>query len=139
MHYLNRIESDQLNGAIEISAPMVAVAIQGMPAELCSDSFWVAYVTAVVGYAKHHPEIASITKEDNHDEFDDLDDNDSSMDKSENETQCDEDIIMDNNDDTFNSEELVTNQQSDREETAGDNSLEIQDHQRPFRNRTNAR
>nr|CAH0105748.1 unnamed protein product [Daphnia galeata] len=45
MHYLNRIVN-QLNGAIEISAPMAAVAIQGMPAELCSDSFWVAYVTA---------------------------------------------------------------------------------------------
>ena len=32
MHYLNRIVN-QLNGAIEISAPMTAVAIQGIPAE----------------------------------------------------------------------------------------------------------
>lgn len=53
MHYLNRIVN-QLSGAIKISALMAAVEIQGMPAELCSDSFSVAYVTADIGYAKHH-------------------------------------------------------------------------------------
>jgi hypothetical protein len=55
MHYLNRIVN-KLNGAVEISAPMAAAAILGMPAETCTDIFWVAYVSAALRYVKQHPE-----------------------------------------------------------------------------------
>jgi hypothetical protein len=55
MHYLNRIVN-KLNGAVEISAPMAAASILGMPAETCTDSFWVAYVSAALRYVKQHPE-----------------------------------------------------------------------------------
>jgi hypothetical protein len=69
MHYLNKV-INKLSGAIEISAPMAAAAILGMPAETCSDTFWVAYVTAAVKYVKAHDE-AVIAHPDT--EFDDID------------------------------------------------------------------
>lgn len=40
VHYLNKIAND-LSGAIEISGPMAAAAILGMPAETSSETFWV--------------------------------------------------------------------------------------------------
>jgi hypothetical protein len=58
MHHLNGIVN-QLNGAIEISAPMATVAIQGIVAELSSCRFWIAYITAALSYAKRHHEAAS--------------------------------------------------------------------------------
>jgi hypothetical protein len=93
MHYLNRIVN-QLSGAIKISASMAAVAIQGMPAELFSDSFKVAYVTADIGYAKHHSETSPISTGDSFNEFDDAVDADDSAREQENEEiLSDEDII----------------------------------------------
>jgi hypothetical protein len=82
---------------------MVVVAIQRMPAKLCSDSFWVAYVTAAVAYTKHHHEAVGITNEGTYDEFDDFDENNSSMDELEKDTQNDEDIIMEEDNDILNS------------------------------------
>ena len=55
MHYLNHIVN-QLSGAKEISGPMAAAALFGMPAKTCSDSFWIAYVSAAIEYAKKHDE-----------------------------------------------------------------------------------
>ncbi|KZR98748.1 Uncharacterized protein APZ42_005697 [Daphnia magna] len=129
MHYLNRIVN-QLNGAIEISAPMAAVAIQGMPAELCTDSFSVAYVTAAVAYAKHHHQACRITNEDTCAEFYNFDANNSSIDELEKETQSNEDIIIDEDDNTFNNEALVTDQvPSHDQEIPIDHILEAEDHE----------
>jgi hypothetical protein len=58
MYYLNRIVN-QLSGAIKISASMAAVEIQGMPAELCSDSFRVAYVSADIVYTIVRPRLSA--------------------------------------------------------------------------------
>ncbi len=69
MHYLNKV-INKLSGAIEISAPMAAAAILGMPAETCSDTFWVAYVTAAVKYVKDHEEAFKPHPDT---EFDDID------------------------------------------------------------------
>ena len=55
MHFLNKVVNE-LSGAVEISAPMAAAAIQGMLAEMSSESFWMAYVTAAASYARQHPE-----------------------------------------------------------------------------------
>ena len=55
MHFLNKVVNE-LSGAVEISAPTAAAAIQGMPAEMSSESFWMAYVTAAASYARQHPE-----------------------------------------------------------------------------------
>lgn len=55
MRYLNKI-FNHLSGAIKISVPLSAAAILGMPSETCSDSFWVAYVTATVSYTQNHQE-----------------------------------------------------------------------------------
>jgi hypothetical protein len=117
MHYLNRIVN-QLSGAIEISAPMAAVAIQGMPAELCSDTFWVAYVTAAIAYAKHHRETSPTSTGDNLNEFDDVDTNDSAMEEENDETNSDEDIISDDEESNTNIEDINDlNHHSDHEET----------------------
>ena len=70
MHYLNRI-INQLSGAIEISAGMAAAALLGMPAETCSASFWIAFVTAGIAYTRHHPEFHPAESEEN--EFADMD------------------------------------------------------------------
>ena len=117
MHYLNRIVN-QLSGAIEISAPMAAVAIQGMPAELCSDTFWVAYVTAAIAYAKHHRETSPTNTGDNLNEFDDVDTNDSAMEEENDEINSDEDIISDDEESSTNIEEINDlNHHSDHEDT----------------------
>jgi hypothetical protein len=117
MHYLNRIVN-QLSGAIEISAPMAAVAIRGMPAELCPDSFWVVYVTAAIAYAKHHREISPISTGDNLNEFDDIDTNDSAMEEENDEILSDEDIISDDNESSTNIEDINDlNHHSDHEDT----------------------
>jgi hypothetical protein len=129
MHYLNRIVN-QLNGAIEISAPMAAVAIQGMPAELCSDSFWVAYITAAIAYAKHHPETVGLSNKGTSDEFDDVDANNSSMDELEKDNLSDERIIMEEDNDILNSEEFATDQVlSHDKEIPIDTTLQAEDHE----------
>ncbi len=82
IHYLNKIVN-KLCGAIEISAPMAAAAIQGMPAEMCSESFWVAYVTAAVNYALDHPEATAVKNTEQIEEFKDIDENDCKIDCAE--------------------------------------------------------
>ncbi|EFX64429.1 hypothetical protein DAPPUDRAFT_118188 [Daphnia pulex] len=117
MHYLNRIVN-QLSGAIEISAPMAAVAIQGMPAELRSETFCVAYVTAAIAYAKHHHETSSTSMGDNLNEFDDVDTNDSAMEEENDEINSDEDIISDDEESSTNIEDINDlNHHSDHEDT----------------------
>lgn len=72
---------------------MAAVAIQGMSAELCSDSFRAAYVTADISYAKNHSETSPISTGDSLNEFDDVDTDDLAMEQENEETLSDEDII----------------------------------------------
>lgn len=91
MHYLNRIVN-KLNGTVKISAPMAAAAILGMPAETCTDIFWVAYVSAALRYVKQHPESppeSSIAEEE---QFADITEKtvENDMDEKENNTEDDE-------------------------------------------------
>jgi hypothetical protein len=71
MHYLNKI-INKLNGAVEISAPMAAAALLGMPSETCTDSFWITYVTASVKYIRGHPESPSLPKISDETQFEDI-------------------------------------------------------------------
>ncbi len=75
MHYLNRI-LNKLNSAVEVSAPMAAAAILGMPAETCTESFWIAYVTAAVQYVIHHPESSAQFKLSDEEQFADITEDD---------------------------------------------------------------
>lgn len=49
MHNYNRT-LNKLNSAVEILATMAAAAILGIPAETCTQSFWIAYVSAAIQY-----------------------------------------------------------------------------------------
>ena len=51
MHFLNRY-LNQTSGLHEISSQMAAVAILGMPAELCSHGFFLVFVNAAIAYAQ---------------------------------------------------------------------------------------
>lgn len=80
MYYLNKIVN-KLSGAVEISAPMAAAAVLEMPAETCSDSFWVVFISAAVTYAKNHPEATPLEAiQSSEREFDDIDSDDDWLD-----------------------------------------------------------
>jgi hypothetical protein len=71
IHYLNKIAND-LSGAIEISGPMAAAAILGMPAETSLETFWVTYIHAAISYVTEHPETSSSCPKRRNEEFADL-------------------------------------------------------------------
>ena len=75
MNFLNKVVNE-LHGAVEISAPMVAAAIQGMSAKMSSESFWMAYVTAAASYARRHPENLIVNTEQ---EFESIEPDDDSI------------------------------------------------------------
>nr|CAH0101656.1 unnamed protein product [Daphnia galeata] len=61
-----------VNGAIEISGPMAAAAILGMPAETSSETFWVTYIHAAISYLNHYPEMGPLAQTTTDEEFADL-------------------------------------------------------------------
>ena len=71
IHYLNKIAND-LSGAIEISGPMAAAAVLGMPAETSSETFWVTYIHAAISFVTQHPETISSCRKTPDEEFADL-------------------------------------------------------------------
>ena len=75
MNFLNKVVNE-LHGAVEISAPMVAAAIQGMSAKMSSESFWMAYVTAAASYARRNPENLIVNTEQ---EFESIEPDDDSI------------------------------------------------------------
>jgi hypothetical protein len=74
IHFLNKI-INKLNGAVEISAPMAAAALLGMPSETCTDSFWIAYVTASIKYVREHPETPPLPNISDESQFEDVAEN----------------------------------------------------------------
>lgn len=66
MHFLARV-INQFYGTVEVSAPVAALALLGMPAEIASHGFHLVFVNAAVAYAlKKHP------RQENDSDFDDL-------------------------------------------------------------------
>ncbi|EFX67270.1 hypothetical protein DAPPUDRAFT_261898 [Daphnia pulex] len=48
---------------------MAAAAILGRPAETCTESFWIGYVSAAIQYVKRHPESPAELKLNNEEQF----------------------------------------------------------------------
>ena len=66
MHFLARVVN-QFYGTIEVSAPVAALALLGMPAEISSHGFYLVFVNAAVAYA-----LRKQSRQETDDDFDDL-------------------------------------------------------------------
>ena len=66
MYFFTRV-FNQLFGTVEVSEPIAALALLGMPAEICSHSFQLVFASAAVAYAVREKQA-----EENDDDFADI-------------------------------------------------------------------